>query len=120
MENGDGKAMIDLFDRNNIQIKDISDMKNIEDIFKKTDKIYSPIMEQRESERQQKAMYSAHQDAVRKAGQLTSDITKGIQAGEDIHKLFFKAIECISLMTGDKLFYELNTENLKNIYGMDL
>jgi len=61
-------------------------------------------------------VYAAHQDAIIKAGQLTSDITKGIQSGEKPEILLLKAIECISLITGDKLFYELNKGNLENLF----
>ena len=50
---------------------------------------------------------------------LTDEITKGIQSREDLISLLLRAIECISLMTGDSSFYELNKNNLKNIYGID-
>ena len=63
--------------------------------------------------------YRAHQDAIRKAGQLISDITKGVQAREKPEVLVLKAIKCISLMTGDSLFYEQNKRSLKDIYGID-
>jgi hypothetical protein len=43
------------------------------------------------------AAWKAYQEVIIKSGQLTSDITKGIQAGEKIEILFLKAIECISL-----------------------
>ena len=78
--------------------------------------IYNPVAAQRETELKQTAAWKAYQEAIVKAGQVTSDITKGIQDGEKIEILFLKAIECISLITDDKLFYELNKNNLKNIY----
>jgi hypothetical protein len=83
-----------------------------------------------EEERQKAAMeeatakqlevYVEHQEAIIKSGQFTNDITKGIQGGEKIEKLLLKAIECISLITGDSLFYELNKSNLKKAYGIDV
>jgi hypothetical protein len=65
-------------------------------------------------------VYTAHQEAIIKSGQLANEITKGIQAGEKIENLFLKAIECISLITGNSLFYEQNKNNLKNINGIDI
>lgn len=62
--------------------------------------------------------YKEHQENIRRAGQLRAEINKGIQAGEPIYKVLLKAIECISLMTGDKLFYDMNKSNLQTIYGI--
>ncbi|MDR3046771.1 MAG: hypothetical protein LBU51_04035 [Bacteroidales bacterium] len=84
---------------------------------------YTPIKEldqMHQAEQRAAEVYSAHQDAVIKSGQLTSDITKGIQEGQDPYSLLLKAIECISLMTGDRVFYELNKDNIKNIHGIGL
>lgn len=64
------------------------------------------------------AGYKAQQENIRKAGQLRAEINKGVQAGEPIYKVLLKAIECISLMTGEKLFYDMNKENLQTIYGI--
>ncbi|MGL4546586.1 hypothetical protein [Eubacterium aggregans] len=64
------------------------------------------------------AGYKEQQENIRRAGQLRADINKGVQAGEPIYKLLLKAIECISLMTGEKLFYDANKENLQTIYGI--
>jgi len=96
--------------------KDNQDILNIKNKKHKRD-IYNPVAAHREAEAKQIAVWKAYQEAIVKSGQLTSDITKGIQAGEKIEVLFLKAIECISLMAGDKLFYELNKNNLKNVYG---
>lgn len=62
--------------------------------------------------------YREHQENIRQAGQLRADINKGVQAGEPIYKLLLTAIECISLMTGEKLFYDMNKDNLQTIYGI--
>jgi len=64
------------------------------------------------------AGYKEQQENIRRAGQLRADINKGVQAGEPIYKLLLKAIECISLMAGEKLFYDANKENLQTIYGI--
>lgn len=63
------------------------------------------------------AGYREQQENIREAGQLRAEINKSIQAGEPIYGILLKAIECISLMTGDKLFYDANKENLQTIYG---
>lgn len=54
---------------------------------------------------------------VRRAGALRGEITKGIRAGQDPYILLLEAIECISKMTGDSIFYEQNEAQLKTIYG---
>jgi len=97
----------------------MNDSQNMSNIKTKKHKrnIYNPVAAQREAEAKQMEVWTAYQEAIVKAGQLTSDITKGIQTGEKIESLFLKAIECISLITDDKLFYALNKNNLKNIYG---
>lgn len=82
--------------------------------------IYNPISSQREAEERHKAVYAAHQDAICKAGQCRADINKGILSGESPFDLLLKAIECISLMTGEKLFYSQNREQIKAIYGAGL
>ena len=64
--------------------------------------------------------YREHQENIRQAGQLRAEINKGVQAGEPIYKLLLTAIECISLMTGEKLFYDMNKDNLQTIYGLSL
>lgn len=64
------------------------------------------------------AGYKAQQENIRKAGQLRAEINKGVKAGEPIYKILLKAIECISLMTGEKLFYDANREYLQTIYSI--
>lgn len=63
------------------------------------------------------AMYREYQENIKRSEQLRAEITKGIQAGEDTHALLLKAIEAIGRMTGDKVFFEANKENLIFIYG---
>lgn len=61
--------------------------------------------------------YKTYQDNIRKSGSLRTDILKGVQAGEPAQKLLLKAVECISRMTGDTLFYSQIEKDLKAIYG---
>ena len=64
------------------------------------------------------AVYKEHQENIKRAEQLRTDINKGVQAGEPVYKILLKAIECISLMTGDKVFYDMNKDYLQTIYGI--
>lgn len=64
-----------------------------------------------------KAVYSEYQQNIRNAGDLRTDIIKGIQRAEDPAGLLLKAMECISLMTGDKVIYTQATADIKTIYG---
>lgn len=82
-----------------------------------TGNIYSPLARQREAERQQCAMYSAYQEAIIKSEILRNEITKGIRAGQEPCNLLLKAVECISLITGDEVFLKLNRETMKMKYG---
>ena len=59
-------------------------------------------------------------EAIAKSERLRVEITKGIQAGESQTRLLLKAIECISLITGDKPFLEQNRKDLITIYGIGL
>ena len=52
--------------------------------------------------------------------QYRSAINKGVLAGDNPYKLLLQAVKCISGMTGDKLFYTQNLENIKAIYGAGL
>jgi len=112
-----------LFDLDIDDDKDISDIQDVLDInnvynISDIQNIYNPIAVQKEAEAKQTATWKSYQEAIVKAGQLTSDITKGIQAGEKPEVLLLKAIKCISLITDDKVFYELNKSNLKELYGL--
>ena len=73
--------------------------------------------QERENTRQ---MYASYQQNIKRAGTLRSDITKGIQAGEDPAILLLKAVECISLMTGDTAIYAQGKEDLLEVYGRGL
>jgi len=108
------QAEIEKLLKNDVQKRPTSDEKargNIKTLTNKNDVIEGFL-------ERLTATYKEQQDNIKKAGQLRADINKGVQAGEPIYKLLLKAIECISLMTGDKLFYEANKANLQTIYGV--
>ena len=48
-----------------------------------------------------------------KSEHLRTKINRELIKGEDISLLFIEAIECISLMTGDKVFYENILDNME-------
>lgn len=77
-----------------------------------------------DAERQERArlreMYSTYQENIRRAGSCRSDILKGMKRGEDPLALLLKAIECISLMTGDTVILEQGKADILAIYGWGL
>lgn len=58
------------------------------------------------------AGWKQYQDNIIKAGQLRGEISRGIAAGEDTAGLLLKALECISCMTGDQVFYTVTKRKL--------
>ena len=73
--------------------------------------------QERENTRQ---MYDSYQQNIQRAGMLRSEIIKGIQRGEDPLAILLKALECISLMTGDTAMYSQSKEDLLAVYGWGL
>ena len=65
-------------------------------------------------------IYATHQQNVQRAGNIRSDIAKGIQRGVDPLALLLKALECISLMTGDTVVYTQGEADILAIYGWGL
>lgn len=65
-------------------------------------------------------MYKDYQNNIKAAGQLRAELLKGTRAAEDSISLLLKATKCISLMTGDKLFYEQIEKDIISIYGLGL
>lgn len=73
--------------------------------------------QERENARQ---MYAQHQRNIQRAGTLRSDIALGIKRGADPLALLLKALECISLMTGESTLYTQSRADLLAIYGWGL
>lgn len=65
-------------------------------------------------------VYRTYQENIKRSGQLQTDILKGARAGEDIYSLFLKAVQAISLMTSNTVFYSQLEEDIKTIYGRGL
>ena|SRR5664279_1201822 len=51
-------------------------------------------------------------ERIRVSERLRIEITKGLKSGSNPSNILLTALECISLMTGDKLFYEQNMKAL--------
>lgn len=75
------------------------------------------LTRQQEDHRRTLEAYKEYQTNIRRSGELRTDILKGVKAGQSAHTLLLKAVECISNMTGDKLFYTQIEKDLKAIYG---
>lgn len=61
-----------------------------------------------------------YQENIRKAGDLRSDILKGLKIGEAPLALLLKAMECISKMTGDQHIYTQSKADIIAVYGYGL
>ena len=48
---------------------------------------------------------------------MQTEILKGVRSGEAVELLLLKAVDCISRMTSDNLFYTQVKEDLIKIYG---
>jgi len=51
------------------------------------------------------AIYREYQHNIKESGSLRTAILKGAKVGEPPVALLLKAVKCISLMTGDTVFY---------------
>lgn len=75
------------------------------------------LRRQQEDHKQIQEAYKAYQDNIKQSGDLRAEILRGIKSGESTPTLLLKAVECISNMTGDKLFYTQAEKDIKAIYG---
>ena len=66
------------------------------------------------------AVYREYQKNIKLSGQLQTDILKGAKRGEDIYSLFLKAVQAISLMTSNTVFYNQLNYDIRAIYGAGL
>ena len=66
------------------------------------------------------AVYREYQKNIKLSGQLQTDILKGAKRGEDIYSLFLKAVQAISLMTSNTVFYNQLNDDIRAIYGAGL
>lgn len=67
--------------------------------------------------RLQEVVYRDYQSNIKKSEGLRTQILKGAVTGEAPIALLLKACQCISSMTGDRIFSEQVEKDLKAIYG---
>ena len=79
--------------------------------------VHSHRLDREKEERARlREMYSTYQENIRRSGGCRSDILKGMKRGEAPLALLLKALECISLMTGDPHYYNQAKNDLRDIY----
>lgn len=59
---------------------------------------------------------SAQAQAIRDAGELRTDIAKGINKGAEPLDLLLMALKCISLMTGEEAYYRMLSAKAGEVY----
>lgn len=70
------------------------------------------IQEQEEREKILQ-VYQEYQSNIKKSEELRAEILSGVKNGEPPADLLLKACKCISLMTGDTLFYNQIERNIE-------
>ncbi|MBZ9624390.1 hypothetical protein G9F71_016175 [Clostridium sp. FP2] len=98
-----------MMDINDILMKLPSGIKIVKEIKKdpkQTEYVYNPMKERQMQEEMVQAIFKEYQENIRKSGMLRSTINIEVDNGMDVKRLLLMACECISLMTGDKLFYQ--------------
>lgn len=82
--------------------------------------LYREQQEQRHAAEQAAAVYREYQSAIKTVSSLEADILKGLAAGDNIAALFLKSIKALSLLTGNRLFYDQAAADIGSIYGYAL
>lgn len=75
------------------------------------------LQREQEEHRRNLEIYREYQNNIKQSEGLRTDIMRGVKAGEAPQALLLKAVKCISLMTGDNLFYSQIEQDLKTIWG---
>lgn len=63
-------------------------------------------------------IYKSYQENILRSSTLTTQITKGMEAGDDIHSLYLKSIEVIALLTNDNAIRESARGYMRTLYGI--
>lgn len=89
------------------------DNKSMQEHYRRERAKYNPILTAHiEREEKNRALYLEVANNIKESEKLRSKITKEIKADKPINDILLIAIECIGLMTGDKVFYNQNIEAL--------
>lgn len=65
-------------------------------------------------------VYRHYQGNIKKAERLQADILKGAHRGENIYRLFLKAVRAISLMTDNTVFYNQIYKDIAEQYPEEI
>lgn len=82
--------------------------------------VYRKLQREQDEYKRLVEAYGTYQQHIKMAGDLRTQILKGSGTGEPATALLLKAVQCISLMTGDMLFSEQVKSDLITIYGKGL
>lgn len=74
------------------------------------------LLAERAEREQLRKLCAEFQENIKRAGTLRNDILIGIQSGEELVKILLTALECISLMTNNKSFFEQAAEDIDIVY----
>lgn len=86
----------------------------------KAGRLLSFYEQEREEREKLRRAYSNYQKSIRAAGILRTEILNDVKAGEPAAAILLKAVKCIALMTGDRVFYSTAEGSIKSIYGAGL
>lgn len=100
-------------------IKPLGDIETLDNIKapKETPKKYLKIKRDKEDREKARKAYEEYQKNILKSEMLRSEINKDIYNGVDPYNILLKAIECISLMTGNPHYHKQAKDDLQAIYG---
>lgn len=79
--------------------------------------LFLQVSQEQEDHRKILEVYKTYQENIQVSSQIQTAILKGVKAGEDVYSLFLKAVQAISLMTGNTVFYKQICNDIKAIYG---
>lgn len=101
-----------------LELKPYTDIKtDKKGVQSHTESQRTPATIQLKKESKSGEIYSTYQRNIKESSQLQTEITKGLEAGEDIYLLFLKAVRAIADMTGNEAYYTLARQSLISIYG---
>lgn len=78
------------------------------------------VDQQREAATRSLEICREYQENIKRTDQLQAEISKGLLCGEDIYKLFLKAMDALGFMVHDKSLSSRTRETLIGIYGYGL
>lgn len=77
----------------------------------------TPRKERQRDALRAKAIYKEYGEAIRESDQIRAEIMQGLKQGTAPEILLLKAMKCISVITGDRLFYEQGKSYIQTVNG---